>query len=171
MIVDINEQEWIVRFKGKKITFRAYRTFSKWIEKIKNSGETIILFDMSGIQQIDSSALALFLQFFQAMDQEQHSVQILNATPSIQKNLDELLAIVDAHPHHNAIVAKQTHTKQLFNKVMRARTTQIRRKNEQEDPIQPQETSPDTTDFAQKRQLMSTFLKRTSPTHPKKSTH
>ncbi|MBF0125906.1 MAG: STAS domain-containing protein [Magnetococcales bacterium] len=157
MIIDINDNEWIIRFKGKKISFRTYRAFTRLIAKITISGQTTLRFDLGGVREIDPSSLGMFLQLFQALDPELHKVSMLNATPELQTKLDDLFKLIDVKAPVEGVEAQQNmHASQLFNKVLRARSSKIRQQHEQEERFLP----PDPlSDSARKKKLMVSYLK------------
>ncbi|MBF0439443.1 MAG: hypothetical protein HQL93_10015 [Magnetococcales bacterium] len=155
MIIDTSETEWIVRFKGKAITFRAFKDFSKLHDRFSKAQQAIIQFEMSGIQEIDSAAMGMFLQLFHMVNPEYHAIKLLNASPKIQKKLDDLLALVDTHGELNtAVISRPTESKRLFAKVLRARAMKIQHKEEMESK-QPTE---DPT-ITEKKSMLTTYLK------------
>lgn len=159
MIVDINDNEWIVRFRGKKVTFRAYPAFNRMTEKIKNYGDAIIQFEFAGIQEIDPSALGMFLQFFHTLDPDHHKIKILNASAEIQKKLDDLFSVIDSKNYYKAVVStSQESPNQLFAKVLYARSSKIRHSNNTEDKKRTKSADSQTQNSEQHKKTMVSYL-------------
>ncbi|MBF0178514.1 MAG: hypothetical protein HQM03_00650 [Magnetococcales bacterium] len=136
MIIDIAGRDWIVRFKGKKITFRSYRTFSRLIENLGNAGETTLHFELAKVQQIAPSSMGMFLQLFFAINPEHHKIVFHNASPEIHRKLHNLLAMMDARHDLDTLVEDlREQPKKLFEKVFQARSMKIHKQNEQEEPL------------------------------------
>lgn len=156
MIIDIDNDEWIVRFKGKKITFKDSHDFIKLIEKIENSGQATLMFELKNIQDIDPVALGGFLQLFLFVDPARHQVDMLNASKVVQKKLVDLANLVDARQKFQTFAMQDKGLdRQLFSKVLRARTLQNFRKNAREEQAKPDESLVDALTDSKQTMLLS----------------
>ncbi|MBF8273022.1 MAG: hypothetical protein HW380_2127 [Magnetococcales bacterium] len=126
MILDSTSQEIIIRFKGKKITFRDYDNFQELLDRIGKPGKTIIHIEMGHICHIDPAAMGMFLQLFEVLDPERHNVKIFNASAVVQEKLDILLSFVRVGDMLERLASTRgTHDRELFAKVLQARTRKI----------------------------------------------